>query len=54
MPSDVESRSALGSVGIFDKLEKALAFDSSEINAIVKDIGLLKSLFAAKMSAGGA
>ena len=36
-------------VGIFDKLEKALAFDSDEINAIVKDIGLLKSLFKAKM-----
>ena len=30
-------------VGIFDKLEKALAFDSDEINAIVKDIGLLKA-----------
>ena len=27
-------------VGIFDKLEKPLAFDSDEINAIVKDIGL--------------
>ena len=36
-------------VGIFDKLEKALAFDSYEINAIVKDIGLLKQLFKAKM-----
>lgn len=36
-------------VGIFDKLEKALAFDSAEINAIVKDIGLLKRLFQAKM-----
>ena len=36
-------------VGIFDKLEKALAFDSDEVNAIVKDIGLLKSLFKAKM-----
>ncbi len=36
-------------VGIFDKLEKALAFDSDEINAIVKDIGLLKQLFQAKM-----
>jgi type I restriction enzyme R subunit len=36
-------------VGIFDKLEKALAFDSDEINAIVKDIGLLKQLFMAKM-----
>jgi type I restriction enzyme R subunit len=29
-------------VGIFDKLEKALAFDSKEINAIVKDIQLIK------------
>ncbi|RLB90730.1 MAG: type I restriction endonuclease subunit R, partial [Deltaproteobacteria bacterium] len=32
-------------VGIFDKLEKALAFDSDEVNAIVKDIALLKMLF---------
>ena len=36
-------------VGVFDKLEKALAFDSDEVNAIVKDIGLLKSLFQTKM-----
>ena len=36
-------------VGIFDKLEKALAFDSDEINAIVKDLGLLKVLFRHKM-----
>lgn len=36
-------------VGIFDKLEKALTFDSDEINAIVKDIALLKQLFKAKM-----
>ena len=36
-------------VGIFDKLEKALAFDSDEINAIVKDLGLLKQLFKTKM-----
>jgi type I restriction enzyme R subunit len=36
-------------VGIFDKLEKALAFDSDEINAIVKDLELLKQLFKAKM-----
>jgi type I restriction enzyme, R subunit len=36
-------------VGIFDKLEKALAFDSDEINAIVKDLGILKQLFKAKM-----
>jgi type I restriction enzyme R subunit len=36
-------------VGIFDKLEKALAFDSDEVNAIVKDLALLKHLFKAKM-----
>lgn len=36
-------------VGIFDKLEKALAFDSDEINAIVKNIDLLKALFSEKM-----
>ena len=36
-------------VGIFDKLEKALAFDSDEVNAIVKDLALLKTLFKNKM-----
>ncbi len=36
-------------IGIFDKLEKALAFDSDEINAIVKDLALLKVLFQSKM-----
>src|SRR5213079_2473022 len=36
-------------VGIFDKLKKALAFDSDEINAIIKDLDLLKQLFAARM-----
>jgi type I restriction enzyme, R subunit len=36
-------------VGIFDNLERALAFDSDEINAIVKDLGLLKVLFKNKM-----
>lgn len=36
-------------VGIFENLEKALAFDSDEINAIVKDIQLLKHLFKVKM-----
>ncbi|HEX9584771.1 MAG TPA: HsdR family type I site-specific deoxyribonuclease, partial [Gammaproteobacteria bacterium] len=36
-------------VGIFDKLEKALAFDSEEVNAIVKDLKLLKLLFKDKM-----
>ena len=36
-------------VGIFENLEKALAFDSEEINAIIKDINLLKQLFQSKM-----
>ncbi len=36
-------------VGVFDNLEKALAFDSDEINAIVKDLRLLKVLFQNKM-----
>ncbi|MBK5939983.1 type I restriction endonuclease subunit R [Halochromatium roseum] len=36
-------------VGIFDKLEQALAFDSDEINAIVNDLKLLKVLFKNKM-----
>ncbi|WP_226818836.1 hypothetical protein HHS34_000720 [Acidithiobacillus montserratensis] len=41
-------------VGIFDKLEKALAFDSDEINAVVKDLKLLKVLFKNKMEAEAA
>ncbi len=36
-------------VGIFDKLEKALAFDSEEIDAVIKDLDLLKTLFRNKM-----
>jgi type I restriction enzyme, R subunit len=36
-------------VGIFDKLEKALSFDSDEVNAVIKDLALLKMLFAEKM-----
>jgi type I restriction enzyme, R subunit len=36
-------------VGIFENLEKALAFDSEEINSIIKDIQLLKHLFKSKM-----
>ncbi len=36
-------------IGIFEKLEKALSFDSDEINAIVKDLSLLKILFKNKM-----
>jgi len=36
-------------IGIFEKLEKALSFDSDEINAIVKDLALLKTLFKNKM-----
>ena len=36
-------------VGIFDKLEKALAFDSDEVNAVIKNLALLKTLFKGKM-----
>jgi len=36
-------------VGIFDKLEKALAFDSDDVKSVVKDIALLKNLFKKKM-----
>ncbi len=36
-------------VGLFDKLEQALAFDSDEVNAVVRDIRLLKALFKNKM-----
>lgn len=36
-------------VGIFDKLEKALAFDSDDVKSIVRDLGLLKTLFKNKM-----
>lgn len=37
-------------VGIFDKLEKALSFDSDEVNAIVKDLALLKDKFVEKLT----
>jgi type I restriction enzyme, R subunit len=40
-------------IGIFDKLEKALAFDSDEINAIVQNIDVLKKLFQEKMEVEG-
>jgi type I restriction enzyme R subunit len=36
-------------IGIFENLKKALHFDSEEINAIVKDLSLLKQVFRAKM-----
>ena len=36
-------------IGLFDKLEKALAFDREEINAVVKDLKLLKLVFQNKM-----
>ena len=36
-------------VGIFDKMEKALAFDSDEVNAVIKDLDLLKSIYKSKM-----
>jgi type I restriction enzyme R subunit len=40
-------------VGIFDKLEKALRFDSDEVSAVVKDLQLLKALFKTKMETKG-
>lgn len=36
-------------VGIFDKLEKALAFDSSDVTEVVKDIEVLKQRFTELM-----
>lgn len=36
-------------VGIFENLEKALSFDSDEVNSVVKDIELLKRRFARKI-----
>ena len=36
-------------VGIFDKLEHALSFDSEEVDAVIKDLALLKTLFQHKM-----
>lgn len=36
-------------VGIFDKLEKALAFDSTDIEGVVQDLNVLKDTFAEKM-----
>ena len=41
-------------VGIFEKLEKALAFDSSEIEGVVEDIGILFERFEALIAEGRA
>jgi len=40
-------------VGIFDNLEKALAFDSDEVASVIKDIALLKQLFGNMMKGKG-
>ncbi len=40
-------------IGIFDKLEKALSFDSDEINAIIRDIQILKDDFQKLMETEG-
>jgi len=37
-------------IGIFDNLENALAFDSDEIDAVVKDIDILKERFKVKIT----
>lgn len=36
-------------IGIFDKLEKALAFDTKEVSAVIKSIDLLKKQFKTRM-----
>jgi type I restriction enzyme R subunit len=36
-------------VGIFDNMEKALAFDSADVSSVIKNIDVLKSLFAKMM-----
>ncbi len=36
-------------VGIFEKLEKALAFDSDVVTSVIQNIEVLKQLFAARM-----
>ncbi len=51
----MEERSRLGLldfVGIFDKLEKALAFDSGDVSGVVKDIEVLKQRFVELMKLG--
>lgn len=40
-------------VGIFENLEKALAFDSDEVASVIKDIALLKQLFGNMMKGQG-
>jgi len=40
-------------VGIFDNLEKALAFDSQDIEGVVRDIAVLKSRFSILMGTSG-
>lgn len=36
-------------VGIFDNMEKALAFDSEDVTSVIKNINVLKDLFAKQM-----
>jgi type I restriction enzyme R subunit len=39
-------------VGIFDKLEKALAFDSDDVKGVIEGLDVLKSHFTAQMDRG--
>jgi type I restriction enzyme R subunit len=39
-------------VGIFDNLEKALAFDSQDVAGVIDDIDVLKERFAEQMEHG--
>ena len=40
-------------VGIFEKLEKALAFDSADVQAVVEGLDVLESRFRELMERGG-
>lgn len=40
-------------VGIFENLQKALAFDSEDVEGTIRDLGLLKERFAAMMAQAG-
>ena len=39
-------------VGIFDKLEKALAFDSQDVSGVIDDLNVLKDRFSEQMDHG--
>ncbi|MBW4549226.1 MAG: hypothetical protein KME25_33195 [Symplocastrum torsivum CPER-KK1] len=40
----------ISSASFFEQLEKALAFDSDEVNAVIKNVEVLERLFATLMT----